>query len=131
MKPIPLLLIATIGLSFMTDANAQEIQHKKRITYVDDVPLLKMDGGSQIDYESPAKIVNHDTGKLLFVITKHLDRTKNRFYNEIVFADVDKKFDSAYDYKPLLLSMIQNEVLTTKGELNLDKIDQYIRLFGR
>ncbi len=120
-----------ISLFFISNLQAQKITDKKQIIYADGTPLLKMVGGSQIEDNSPMRVVSHDSDKLLFVITKHTNRVNHTFYNEVTFADVEKGSESPYDFKPLIKSLLENEVLNTKGELNLDEIDQYIRLFGR
>lgn len=81
----------------------------------------------------PAKISNFETGKLLFVITKHFyDYKGDRgyWYNELRFSDFELSFKSNLEYRALMKSLFENAVFSGSGDLNREALEKYIRLFS-
>lgn len=110
----------------------QDIKNKKGVTYLDEKPFLKINGGSLLMDNQPTQILGYESNKLLFVLTKHYYTYQGNklWYNELRFADVEVSFTSSYDYKPLIKSLYENGVLTGSGEIANDSIEKYIRLYG-
>ena len=133
MKNLKIYFSFFICLLITFNGFAQKIENKKGVTYIDGKPFLKIEGGSLIMDNQPAKILSHQSGKLLFVLTKHYyvyQGDKGHWYNELRFADFDLSFKISYDYKPLIKSLYENGVLTENGELTKESIEKYIKLFG-
>lgn len=133
MKNFKLLFSLFISLLISSYCFTQKVENKKSVTYIDDKPFLKIDGGSLMMDNQPAKIISYQSGKLLFVLTKHFyvyHGDKGYWYNELRFADYDLSFKSSYNYKPLIKSLYENGVLNENGALTKESIEKYIKLFG-
>lgn len=132
MQFIKFYLTILVSIFIASTAVSQKVEHKKDITSVDGKPLLKVNGGSLVFDNKPAQVVNFNTGKLLFVLTKHYfyyNGSNGYWYNELRFSDVGVIFKSSFDYKALIKSLYENKVLTEAGEIDEDALQKYMFLY--
>lgn len=127
------LLIALISLCFAGTISAQKIDNKKGVTYIDETPVLKLVDGSLVFDNKPVKVSANESGKLLFIITRHFYEKGGKtglWYFEVRFADYDLAFRNAQDYKIIIKNLLETGALNKKGELSEDGIKKYIKLYS-
>lgn len=127
------LLITLTLLCFVLNTYAQKIDNKKGITYVDEIPVLKLEDGSLVFDNKPVKVSANESGKLLFIITRHFYEKGGKtglWYFEVRFADFDLVFRNAQDYKVIIKNLLETGALNKKAELSEDGIIKYIKLYS-
>ena len=127
------LLIAFMFICFATTISAQKIDNKKGITYIDETPVLKLEDGSLMFDNKPVKVKANESGKLLFIITRHFYEKGGKtgfWYFEVRIADFDVVFRSTQEYKVIIKNLLETEALNKKGELSEDGLETYIKLYS-
>lgn len=127
------ILLSLLSLLITATVSAQKIDNKKGITYVDETPALKLEDGSLVFDNKPVKVSAHESGKLLFIITRHFyekDGKTGYWYFEVRFADFDLAFRNAQEYKDIIKRLLETGALNKKGELSEDGIKKYIKLYS-
>ena len=127
------IVLSLLSLFVVATASAQKIDNKKGITYIDETPVLKLVDGSLVFDNKPVKVSSNESGKLLFVITRHFYEKGGKtglWYYEVRFADFDLAFRNAQDYKVIIKNLLETGALNKKGELSEDGIKKYIKLYS-
>jgi hypothetical protein len=125
-----ILIVLLTSLTFIS-SYGQKIDVKKDVVSFDDVPMLKIKGGTNA-IGTPCPMVNFKTEKPVFIFIPgeyYPDGTRWAYY-QIRFVDFDLSYYAKGSYKNALLELFKNGLINESGEVKKEDAEKFVRLYG-